>query len=330
MLSVRITGPSEAIESVLPALRERGSVTSILHLRGAGVAVADQPHRQRDVVDFLLAREDANGVTALLQDAGLQESGSIQLSMPITVISDAADRAESVGPGDDRDDAVIWDQVADISEDNARLSMTFLAFLVLAALIAGVGRIIDQPVLIIGAMVVGPEFAPISAFAFGLAFRQFRTAGRALATLAIGFALAIGVSWAVWGSASLLGLVSHVEATSGARTAFIIQPDWWSFVIAVLAGITGVLSLTSSKSSILVGVFISITTIPAVAVIGLTLAVGAWSETLEALVQLGVNVAGLVIAGVLTLLALRLLSPRLSGAVVTLRLRTRRPGRQMI
>jgi uncharacterized membrane protein len=40
-------------------------------------------------------------------------------------------------------------------------------------------------------------------------------------------------------------------------------PDRWSLLVAVLAGIAGVLSLTSAKSGALVGVFISVTTVPA-------------------------------------------------------------------
>jgi len=98
------------------------------------------------------------------------------------------------------------------------------------------------------------------------------------------------------------GGITYAQATTGPQTDFIISPDGWSFVIAVLAGIAGVLSLTSPKSAALVGVFISITTVPAVGTIGVTAAVGAWHEAGSALVQLAVNVAGLLVAGVVTLL----------------------------
>lgn len=80
-----------------------------------------------------------------------------------------------------------------------------------------------------------------------------------------------------------------------------MSPDGWSLVIAVLAGVAGVLSLTSSKPSALVGVFISITTVPEVGAIGLTLAVGAWQESLGAAVQLALNLVGLLVAGTVTL-----------------------------
>ena len=50
---------------------------------------------------------------------------------------------------------------------------------------------------------------------------------------------------------------------------FIVRPDGWSFIIALLAGVAGTLSLTSAKSGPLVGVFISVTTIPAAANVAL-------------------------------------------------------------
>jgi uncharacterized hydrophobic protein (TIGR00271 family) len=196
---------------------------------------------------------------------------------------------------------VLWAQLADRSREDARPSWSFFAFLLLATLIAGIGRVLDQPILIIGAMVVGPEFAPLAAICYAVVRRKRGIAGMASVTLFGGFAVSAVVAWAVWAIVYAFGLITYEEATTGPLTEFIITPDAWSFVIALLAGIAGVLSLTTSKSSALVGVFISITTVPAVGTLGLTLAVGAWEEALSALVQLTVNLAGLFIAGIVTL-----------------------------
>jgi uncharacterized membrane protein len=43
---------------------------------------------------------------------------------------------------------------------------------------------------------------------------------------------------------------------------FINSPSLFSIVVAVLAGVVGVVSLTESRANALIGVFISVTTIP--------------------------------------------------------------------
>lgn len=175
-------------------------------------------------------------------------------------------------------------------------------FLLLATLIAGIGRYLDQPILIIGAMVVGPEFAPLAAICLAVARRRGGILRPASLTLFGGFAATAVIAWVAWTVVYALGGINVTDATNGDATEFIIKPDVWSFAIAVLAGCAGVLSLTAAKSSALVGVFISITTVPAVGTIGLTLAVGAWDEAWASLVQLVINLAGLLIAGILTLM----------------------------
>jgi len=61
------------------------------------------------------------------------------------------------------------------------------------------------------------------------------------------------------------------------------------------------LSVTLSRSAALVGVAISITTIPAAADIGLSLAYRDWDSVTGSSVQLAVNIAGLLVATSATL-----------------------------
>jgi uncharacterized hydrophobic protein (TIGR00271 family) len=89
-------------------------------------------------------------------------------------------------------------------------------------------------------------------------------------------------------------------------TDFIWRPDALSWVVASLAGIAGILSLTSNKSGSLVGVLISVTTVPAAANAAVALAYGVVHEAVGSAAQLSINFATIVIAGVLTLLVQRL------------------------
>ena len=79
----------------------------------------------------------------------------------------------------------------------------------------------------------------------------------------------------------------------------------WSFVVALMAGVAGTLALTTAKSGPLVGVFISVTTVPAAGTVALCVGTGVWHEIAPALAQLVVNLVGMIVAGTLTLLAQR-------------------------
>ena len=92
-----------------------------------------------------VAREGANPVVAALRQLDLHHDGSSMLSEPETILSDAASRAEEVAPGDP-DDAVVWDIVENRARRDSRLTWAYCAFLVLATLIAGAGRLLDQSI----------------------------------------------------------------------------------------------------------------------------------------------------------------------------------------
>ena len=92
-------------------------------------------------------------------------------------------------------------------------------------------------------------------------------------------------------------------------TGFIWHPDRWSFIVALVAGAAGVLAMTTSKSAAMVGVFISVTTVPAAGNLALSLALWAPEEVRGSASQLLVNIAGMLVAGVLTVWLQRLFRP---------------------
>jgi hypothetical protein len=77
-------------------------------------------------------------------------------------------------------DAIIWEELEQNAGEETRLSVSYLTFMVVAMLIASMGVLVDQPILIVGAMVVGPEFGPLVALCVAIVARQPRRAGTAL------------------------------------------------------------------------------------------------------------------------------------------------------
>jgi hypothetical protein len=99
-------------------------------------------------------------------------------------------------------------------------------------------------------------------------------------------------------------------------TLFISRPDSYAVVIAAAAGVAGMLSLTTASSGTLIGVLISVTTIPAAANAAVAAAYGATGELGGSAAQLGINLAVMVVAGLLTLRVQRAaFTRRLGGAL---------------
>ncbi len=295
MNHLRIVSPSGLSAPALEILRRARSVLNIVHLPAAAISP------QGDLILCDVAREDTSLVLDELRRLGLEEEGSIAVEEVDFELSRAARAAEKAAVGSPAD-AVVWEQVELRTSESAELSASFLVFMVVATMIAAVGILTDSQILIIGAMVVGPEFGPLAGFCVAVVQRELLLARRSLVALAVGFPLAILATCALTGVLRWVDVAPEtVAATSRPATYFISHPNTFSVIVAALAGIAGMLSLTTAKSGALVGVLISVTTIPAAANIGVAAAYGDWAELRGAAEQLGLNLAVLVAAGIGTL-----------------------------
>ena len=142
---------------------------------------------------------------------------------------------------------------------------------------------------------------PLAALAVSLVRRRMHLARRAGLALVIGFPVAMAVTAVVTLAVEAVGWVSLASTDELSQVDFIFQVGPFSFVIAVLAGAAGMLSLVSAKSAALVGVFISVTTVPAAGFAVVAATVGDWAVAGQSAAQLAVNLVGIVVAGVLVL-----------------------------
>jgi uncharacterized hydrophobic protein (TIGR00271 family) len=295
VLLLRIYSPSALTPNVRAVLEREATVSALAVVEGASVVPPG------DLVLADIPRETANEVIDRLRETGVHRDGAIQIQPVRTWISRAGFEAERRAPGAESD-AVVWADVIQRAYEETRLTFSFATFMVLATLIASVAIVLDSQVLVIAAMVLGPEFGAVAALGISLVRRRYGLLRAAVTTLAGGFTIGIVVTAGVVGLGRLLGWVEESDLT-GERpgTAWIYQPDRWSFVVALIAGSAGVLAMTSGRSGGLVGVFISVTTIPAAGNAAAALAFGLGDELWGSLLQLVVNVAGMALAGWLTL-----------------------------
>ncbi len=299
MLHLRLIVPVDQAADVLNFLQGDAAVTNVVVLSGA----ARQP--AGDVVLCDVAREGASAVLEGLRELRIDQTGSIALENVDVSLSEVAREASRAAPGH-RADALVWEEVESRTHEETTLSVTYLAFMIIATMIAGIGVLLDQPILIVGAMVVGPEFGPLAALCVALVQWRAPLAARSALALVVGFPVGmVGTVLLTW-LMDWWDLSSRADLLTDRALDFIWQPDATSWIVGFLAGVAGMLSLTSSKSGALVGVLISVTTIPAAAHVAVAAAYGVWDEAWGSAVQLGVNVAAIVVAGTLTLVIQRL------------------------
>lgn len=295
MLHLRLIVPDDRTRDVVRLLSGDAAVTHVTVVTGA----ARQPHG--DLVECDVAREGASLVIESLRDLGIEHDGAIVATTPELVLSDAADAAEEAAPGLPTD-AVVWEQVEARTSEEVSLSATYLVYLCVATMLAAVGVLLDSPILIVGAMVVGPEFGPLAALCVAIVQKRWGVVRSSLVALLVGFPVAIVVTMAFTWFLAFLDLADPAMLTAERPlTSFIWRPDALSFIVAFLAGIAGMLSLTTTKSGALVGVLISVTTVPAAANAAAAMAFGVWDEAVGSAGQLALNLSAIVIAGLLTL-----------------------------
>ena len=317
MLELRVfVSPDRALE-VLATLRDVDRLHNLVHLAGVEVEHGDDlitaavdPVVANDVVERLRAlRIDRPGAVALIR----QDRTEVR---PV--------EGDDFGYWDASADAIIVEQVVDESRENARLSLTYLLYMVAAGIIAGIGVAQDDSVLIVGAMAISPDLLPLSAICVGVVARERRTILVGISTLLAGLGIAAL-------SAGLLVLIADatgavpVDLPSNLFTTFVTDPSWASVIVALSAGVVAMLSIERRASSA-VGVAISVTTIPAAAAIGVTFGLEEWSRMFGAAEVLAINLACLMVAGSITLLIQVKTGNRLSGKAA--QMSTRPPVRQ--
>ena len=204
---------------------------------------------------------------------------------------------------------LVWEDVLGMAARNSRPIARYLAFMLVAGVIACYGITEYNNILIVGAMAISPDLLPITAVGVGLVDRRLRLARRAFLTLAIGMGFtsaAAAISAFTQHHLSTIPAGFDIDSTVLGSLTHVNQE---TIVVALAAGVAGMLALETRASSG-VGVAVSVTTIPAAAYFGVAVGLGERGEALGALGVLSTNVALLVVSASATLLLQRALARR--------------------
>lgn len=211
-------------------------------------------------------------------------------------------------------EAFAWVEVMGEARANARPIGRYLALMSVAAVIAALGVVTENVILIVGAMAVSPDLLPVCATCVGIVGRRGALAGRAFLTLVVGLALVGLISAGVAALLDLSGILAPGFEIGEGGLGTLATTDYSTVLIALAAGVAAMLSF-ETRAGVAVGVAISVTTIPASAYLGVAFAVGEIGRGAGASLVLAVNVTLLLLSGSLTLAAQQLVQRRRRAAV---------------
>src|SRR5580658_1165177 len=298
---VRLVSAPDRTTELVEALAADSGVSNLLVLSGAAIGPAS------DAIQFDVRSRSANSVFRYLQAFQHDGDGTIAVDYVDATLGERAPPAAEHFLVQ-RDVAPVWEVVEARIRSDAVYAPSFYILLAIAGLIGAVGILTNSTILIVGAMVVGPEYNAIMGVALGIDKRTRRPVIRGALALLAGFSAAMIVTLLFALAIRWSGHTPKLYSL-GVRpvSSLIDNPNLFSIVVAVLAGIVGVVSLTEARASALIGVFISVTTIPAAADIALSVGYGSWSEARGSAFQLLLNVTVLIAIGALGLRVQRII-----------------------
>ncbi|HKH41647.1 MAG TPA: DUF389 domain-containing protein [Solirubrobacterales bacterium] len=287
MLRLRLAVPEPRADAVTEALERTGGVHRIVALNperpGTGVVLA------ADVLPSV-----ADRVIGLISDWEVDEADYL-LTRQDVVAPIPHVHAKFADPQE-----FAWIEVMGEARTHARPLGRYLALMAVAAVLGAIGVITDNPILIVGAMAVSPDLLPICAACVGIVGGRLPLAGRAVGTLLLGilltWAVAAGLAWSLQ-AVDILSSSFQVreEGLRGLQSV-----DYSTILVALAAGVAAMLSF-ETRAAAAVGVAISVTTIPASALFGVSLGLGEVSVSWGAAGVLGANVTLLLLSGAATL-----------------------------
>jgi uncharacterized hydrophobic protein (TIGR00341 family) len=247
------------------------------------------------LIKMLLQEGDTEKLLDTLERKFSQSKGfrinllSLSASVPLPQALEAPQAKEVEKKDENESERISRQELYSIIENNAKVSMVYLGLMAFSSIVAAIGLLGNNPVVIIGAMVIAPLLGPIMALSLAITIADRSLVRNALKASLVGLALTVGIS-------ALLGYFFSADPTN---TEIISRAEvnLVDIVLALASGGAGALALTSGLSGALIGVAISASLVPPLVIFGLMLGSGNIYLALSALMLFLVNLICINLAG---------------------------------
>jgi len=291
------------VQITLPA-GKRETLLSTLDDEGVDYVVTDETSGREftGIVYVPLPTNAVEPVLESLREVGLDDDAFTVVLDANTVVSRRFEELEAEYAEEQSEDRIARDELVAAASELAPSTWTYMIMTTVSAIIATAGLLLDSPAVVVGSMVIAPLVGPAMATSVGTVVNDGEMFRRGYRLQILGILLAIGAAFVFAFVVRQINLVPPLtDVTSIPEVRERVAPDFLSLVIAVGAGVAGILSLTTGVSAALVGVMIAVALIPPAATVGIGLAWGQPLVSLSSAVLVLVNVLSINLAALVVL-----------------------------
>lgn len=265
MRLVHLTLPGEKRDAVLDALDDLGiDYAAVEEVSGGSY---------EELVLFPLPNDAVEPTLDRLREIGLDDEAFTVITAAESIVSERFDALRERYDEGRPAERVAHEEIRSQAREFIPANATFALLVIVAALVATAGLLLDSPAVVVGSMVIAPLIGPAMATSIGTVLHDEELFREGLRHQLLGLGLAVVSAAAFAFLVRALFLVPPtVEITAIEQISGRLTPDLLSLVVAVGSGVAGARSLSSDISTALVGVMIAAALVPPVAAVGIGLA----------------------------------------------------------
>lgn len=295
MRLVQLTIPTGQRQTILETLDEQGVDY-----------VVNEETSDRDytaVAYFPLPAAAVEPVLDSIQEQGIDEDAYTVVVDAETVISRRFEALqEEYENGDVESERISRQELQAEAESLTPSFSIYVTMTIVSAVVAAAGLLLDSAAVVVGSMVIAPLIGPALGASVGSVIDDEDLFHTSIKYQLIGVLLAILAAAVFAWTVRVTNVVPPgLDISAVDEISERLAPDLLSLVIALGAGVAGVVSISTGISVALVGVMIAAALIPPAATVGIALAWGQPSAAIGSTVLVFVNVLSVNLAGLLTL-----------------------------
>lgn len=282
----------------------RGAVLDVLESEEIDYSITEEAS-ERDyaaVVSFPLPTGAVEPVLGRIRNVGIDEEASIVVFDARAIFSLQFDQLQQRYVEEEHDERIAVGELVASAEELELNPAPYLVLTAVSAIVATAGMLLNSAAVVVGAMVIAPLIGPAMATAVGTVVDDSQLFARGVQMQVVGVLLSV-VSAAAFGYfvRTTQLIPPGIEVTTIPAVHGRITPDLLSLIIALGAGLAGVVSLATGVSATLVGVMIAVALVPPAAAAGIGIAWGLPMVSVSAGVLLLVNVISINLVALIAL-----------------------------